>query len=698
MKDPSNQSGWGAHGGRGFISIWLFSSAFLGFVMGLFEAALLWTKPRVYPLLVPDVGWVIWFLAPLVDTLFFALVGLGLGLLARRFHYTVVFAALEAALGSTFAFFIVEFFHLEIGLHSFSFKAGVLWHVTMLGLSVGVFLIVLGATWSRFSMFTEALQALLKRPLRWGFVAAMVVMLAGVGVFARWPKLSGPAAPPTAPPPAGAPNIIFITLDTVRADHLSSYGYSRPTTPNLDRFARTGVLFENAIAASSWTLASHASMFTSFLPQQHGADFAVPLAAGTSTLAAILRSRGYATGGFVANHLYLERGWGIARGFSTYDDYTWSVGKNLSETLVGNAIVQPLYQTLWSYDWMERRNAADINAQVERWLRAPPARPYFLFINYLDAHEPYLTTASYNDRFGRLSPSLARKLHLFAHNPKPLEEFSPGQRKALVDGYDNCLAYLDDRVGKLLKFLRRTPKWRNTVVVITSDHGEEFGEHGAYTHGYDLYQETLHVPLIIAGPGIPKGLRVSRLVATRQLFSTVLNLAGDRRSPFSDTSLARFWNPNFKPGKFDDAVVSELVSDWPGEEGSMISLTTPQWQYLTRADGREELYRWRSDPAEKDNLATVSLTQPMLHKLRSHLIGLVGDATGPWRGMQYLQALDTVKGPARLSLLHPRSLQQDTKENPFPIGIAQEFFKPAESTPTRLSRSERDLMRSLPYQ
>ncbi|HUZ46956.1 MAG TPA: sulfatase [Terriglobia bacterium] len=686
-------------GSAGLVYRWVVISAFMGLLIGIFEAWMLWTRPRVIPLLTPDVGYVVWFLAPLIDMAFFALAGLALGWLASRTRGKELFAAVEAALAVTFVTLMVVWFHIEIGPRPLSFTGDVLVPSLIFTPAFLVSLLMFAAVWPWLEALGERRLAPLIRPMGWGLGSAAVVGLAGITVFVLWPPISGPAAPPTVPPPRGAPNIVFITLDTVRADHLSAYGYPRPTTPNLDRFARTGVLFENAIAPISWTLASHASMFTGLLPQQHGADLAVPLAPSPWTLAEILRSRGYETAAFIANFCYLDKGWGIAQGFSSYDDLSTDIEHNLAQTFLGSTAVQMAYQTLWSYNWFDRRSAKSVNAGVFRWYRHRTRRPFFAFINYLDAHDPYITTSAYNSRFGTVSMNLMRRVHSAEQRKLPKGEFNPRERSQLIDGYDNCLAYLDDQVGELLGFFRRSPDWQNTIVIITSDHGEGFGEHGDYMHGFDLYRALVHVPLIIAGPGIPQGLRIGHVVGTRQLFSTVLDLAGHGHTPFSRTSLARFWNPTFKPTPFDDAVVSELVpvGDMTGQH-AMSSLTTQQWEYIEHRDGKQELYNWATDPKEQDNLAASPQDQATLESLHTRLIDLVSNATGPWRGMEYLQALDGVQGPSRLSLLFPQPLQPGNAENKFRIGFAQSYFKPQESAPVRPTRSERDVIQSLPYQ
>jgi len=697
MKRQGNQS-LGTEGRRvGVVSRFLFISALVGLLIGLVEASLLWTTPRIIPLLVRDVGYVIWFLAPLVDMIFFGLLGLLLGWLAVRTTRLEVFVAMQAGVVLTFVTLMLTWFHLDVGLLPFQFeRAG--YPLAILGLTVGLSFLIVDKVYGPLTARLGRTNICIKPVAWWGLAAVTVISLAGIGVFVARPSFSG-TAPQAAVPPSRAPNIILITLDTVRAGHVSSYGYARHTTPNLDRFARTGVLFENAIAPTSWTLASHASMFTGLLPQQHGSDWAVPLSSSPWTLAEVLRSRGYRTAGFTANLLYLQKGWGIAQGFEHYEDDSVSVRHNLAETLLGTGVIQPAYQSFDRFDYFDRENAQQLNGRIFHWFRRGPQRPFFVFINYFDAHEPYLTPAPYDRRFGHPSMDLMRRFATVVNRTTGVETLSPADRQLLIAGYDNCLAYLDHQVESLLNLLRQSPEWQNTIVIITSDHGEEFGRHGTYGHGRDLYREALHVPLIIAGPGVPQGVRVSQLVGIRQLFSTVLDLVGAGKTPFSRTSLARFWNPGFKPTPLDDAVVSELVplTDLDAQR-AMISLTTPEWQYIEHRDGRQELYRWTTDPNEQDNLAAAPGEQATLESLHSSLIGLVSDAIGPWRRPDYLRALGSAAGSSRLNLLFPRPFQPGAADNPFRIGMAQTYFKSQESTPTRPSPAERDLMKSLPYQ
>jgi arylsulfatase A-like enzyme len=691
---------------RKIISRFVVISAFAGLLLGVFEAALLRSSPRVEFLLVPDIGFVEWFLAPLVDMASFGLLGLALGYLAARKpgkNRIAMLAAADVAVVVAFVALRLRWLHTRIVIKEFVFSKDVLLPLAPLAAGFVVALALVYLLWDPVSTLARRSRFRLVHSLSWSLVVAGLVALCGVGYFLWRPFPAPPSANLTGPPSARPqrPNIVFIVLDTVRADHLSSYGYSRPTTPNLDRLARRGVLFENAIAPTSWTLASHASMFTGLLPHQNGADWWLPLPPGPRTLAEALRSSGYQTAGMVANFNYCQKGWGIGRGFGVYRDDSESLRRNLAGTLLGTALIQPAYQSLCRFDYLERQDAGATNQEVFRWLRRPPANPYFLFINYFDTHVPYLTQPPYDHRFGKISNRLVHKLFDALQGPDPPGNLTPADRATLIAAYDNCLAYVDAQVGRLLDDLDKSPQGRNTIVIITSDHGEEFGEQGYYSHGYNLYRQSLHVPLIIAGPGVPKDVRISRLVRIRDLFSTVLDLAeGGKKSPFSRDSLARFWDPQFKPQAFDNFVVSELVPVFnEGGKKTMISLTTPEWQYIYNSDGRQELYRWTADPLDQTNLADSPGAQSALESLHSRLIRLVANSSEPWRdpdylfahsgnGRKFMSELISARKPAHAHL---------ARQSLF-IGASQAYYT-SEELPlsARPAQPDQESLKSLPY-
>ena len=688
---------------REILSRFVAFSSLAGLLLGIFEGALLRNSPRIEFLLVPDIGNVEWFLAPLVDMAWFALWGLVLGWLAARTPgklWMALLAAADVAAVVAFVALRLRWLHTRLVITQFAFNEDVLVPIACFAAGFAVALALVYLLWKPVSTLACRVRLRLVRFVAWGVALAGIVAICGVGYFLLRPLPASANNRAEPAPPRSSPNIVFIVLDTVRADHLSSYGYSRATTPNLDRLARRGVLFENAIAPTSWTLASHASLFTGLLPHQHGADWAAPLPRGPRTLAEILRSSGYATAGIAANFDYCQIGWGIARGFESYDDDSDSLRRNLAGTLLGTALIQPAYQSFSRFDYLERQDAREINEQAFRWFRHRPDRPFFLFINYFDTHVPYLTQPPYTRRFGKISNKVVHKLFNALQGPDPPQGFTASDRASIIDGYDDCLAYLDAQVGRLLDFLDKSPEGRNTIVIVTSDHGEEFGEQGFYSHGYNLYREAVHVPLMISGPGIPQGLRIQHLVRTRDLFSTVLNLAAGGKTPLSRDSLARFWNPQYTPRPFDDFVVSELVPIF-NEAGkqAMISLTTPEWQYIYSSDGRQELYHWTTDPLEQTNLAGSSGEQATLEGLHNQLVQVVADSSLPWRDQNYLFARSGKGSEFLRQVISARNHvpAHPSRQQPS-IGATQALFGPGgPEVPGVPSAPDQESLKSLPY-
>ena len=208
------------------------------------------------------------------------------------------------------------------------------------------------------------------------------------------------------------------------------------------------------------------------------------------------------------------------------------------------------------------------------------------------------------------------------------------------------------------------------------------------------------MPLIIAGPGIPRDVRISHIVRTRDLFSTVLDLAGGGHTPFSRESLARFWNPGFTPQPFDNFVISELVPIF-NETGTkaMISLTTPEWQYIYDSSGRGELYNWPADPLDQKDLAGSPGAQDTIESLHQRLLQLVAASSQPWRDQNYLFVHST---SPRSFLLDVIAERKKNSNSPSPgqmfIGASQAHFAPEESaSPARPAQPDRETLQSLPY-
>jgi len=676
--------------------------ATLGLGVGIWEARVIFFLPLRSTLLASEGSWVIWFLAPLVNLAFFGLVGVGLGWVAGigkapSAQRAAALTALMLGLGTAHMAWALQLAHTWVGTLEAIYDVST--PAAWCGIGAAVSLGLMRLLWGRIG---RVFEPRVSWPLRsWSRVlcAAAIVLFCGIVAFVGVPQGTPAGARAGTLREAIRPNIVLITLDAARADHFSSYGYGRPTTPNLDRLSKQGVLFENALAPSSWTLPSHASMLTGLLPHQHGASAATPVDPGVWTLAEILARNGYTTGGFNGNMLYGEAGWGLGAGFQAYGDYRSSVAYNLSLTVLGRAVLQPTYQKLFRYDLLSQRHASDINQNVFSWLRRlPKSAPFFIFVHYFEVHDPYLPPPPFNRRFGLAPDTLVRRVS-FGRGLQPPRPITREEHEQIVAAYDNALAYCDEQVGQLMQFLARTPQWSNTIVILTSDHGEAFGEHGIYGHGRGLHRELLHVPLIISGPSIPAGMRVSHLVRIREIFPTILDFAIGEIHPFRRTTLRRYWTPGFTPESFDDAVVSELtLGQPPAPEPPSISVVTAKWHMLHDARGRAELYDWQNDPAEKVNLAASAEYQRTVEELYGLLWKLIGDSYRPWHQPEYLFALDR---PGRSFL---RAMAFDSgrgfsfSRGEPRIGMAQAVFGPDTSHAThRTSPSEEELLRSLPY-
>jgi len=441
--------------------------------------------------------------------------------------------------------------------------------------------------------------------------AASVLVLAGVTWAPLRERIARSRMPESRP---GMPNVLLITLDTLRADHVSAYGYSRTTTPNIDRFAMRGVLFEHAFSNASWTLPSHASMLTGRYPHEHGADWRQPMNARVPMLSEALAARGYATAAFAANTSYVAPEWGLGRGFSRFDIYGASVADDIVRTVFGRRLALNILPRVGYFDIPGRKRATQLNDEFLDWLSGVKQRPFFAFLNFLDVHDPYLTGEPYQFKY---SPTPARgdvinfQFQPDAFRRKPT--LTSAEIQAEIDAYDGCLAYLDAELGRLMSELARRGLDRNTLVVITADHGESFGNHNLFGHGNSAYLEVLHVPLVMVWPDhVPAGFRVSPPVGLDRLPATIAELIDPQSGSgaFPGHSLASMWSAPDSPVTVrPDPVLSEVTHleggtpGYPTSGGSLTSLIAGEWHIVVSTNGGTELYAWPRDAQEQVNLA-----------------------------------------------------------------------------------------------
>jgi len=326
---------------------------------------------------------------------------------------------------------------------------------------------------------------------------------------------------------------------------------------------------------------------------------------------------------------------GLERGFRDYEDYVVSLGQMAADSSLIK-IVATNYRRrrlLENDEHLNRKAAERINDQALRWLAREGGRPFFIFLNYFDAHAPYLPPRPFDTRFGpgrrwgKYSP-----LYHWLWDPSVGDrDLTAEEVREETDAYDGTLAYLDQQVGVLLEELPRRGFLENTLVVITSDHGEEFGEHRVFEHGQSLYLPSLHVPLLVVMPGrVPAGKRIAAAVTLRDLPATAVDLlGGGKESPFPGRSLARYWAGSSDEGQDKEPLVAEVSrTRWqrrwfPASKGDMKSLVHRGMHYIRNGDGVEELYDVARDPWERHDLARSDEGREMLSEFRATLEGMI---------------------------------------------------------------------------
>ncbi len=373
-----------------------------------------------------------------------------------------------------------------------------------------------------------------RRPrLPWAIgVAALTAAIAAPQLHLR--ATTPPEPPRAALPPArpGAPDVVLVVLDTVRAGSVSAYGYERPTSPELDALAREGALFLDATSPSTWSLPSHASLFTGRYPSSHGAHGEHRFLDGRfPTLAEVLAHQGYETFCFTSN-AWISDGLGLTRGFA-WQDGSWRDGRGPG---LGFSFVHRLLDRL---GLQESDKGGDVVvSHFESWARERSAQapPAFAFLNFIEAHFPYHQLPhEYLWRFQERPYAELRSISLdllgqqFGGRGLPAARAGPAAR----DMYDGGIAYSSRLLQRVVDALRARGTLDRTVFVVLADHGEILGEReGFFGHGPSLYQEAVGVPLLVRHPArIPAGVRVTEPVSTVGVFATILELAEIDRLP-----------------------------------------------------------------------------------------------------------------------------------------------------------------------
>ena len=317
------------------------------------------------------------------------------------------------------------------------------------------------------------------------------------------------------------PDIVLVSIDSLRADHLGCYGYAPPTSPNLDRLAAEGVRCEQAVSTTSWTLPAHAALFTGLFDSAHGlVDNGLRLGEGPATLAEILRDAGYQTAGFYGGP-YLHPTYGLDRGFET-----WT---SCMAALPDGASAEAARLESRSANAASHRDVTGPRTleAVKGWLaRADPQRPMLLFVHLWDVHYDYAPPEEYVRLF---DPDYSGSLDAsgLMSNPAVDPRMSPRDFRHLLALYDGEIRFTDEILGRILDAVAARGRMQDTLVAVTADHGEEFFEHGWKGHQRTLHEEVVRVPLLLRFPGrLPAGRVVREQVRLVDLAPTLLALAG----------------------------------------------------------------------------------------------------------------------------------------------------------------------------
>ncbi len=335
---------------------------------------------------------------------------------------------------------------------------------------------------------------------------SFVTVRAAAGMQCMAPRLDVP------------PNIVLIAIDTLRRDHLGCYGYKRPVSPNIDRFAGQGVLFERCYSPANWTLPSFVSMFTGLMPTAHGVpqSRSVILPA-VPTIAEQLKKKGYYCTAIISNPSFVGK-CGLSRGFDVYDDYSIHLGAELGMFAPTSS------QDLGFVNNVVTGENVTQQAILQLTQAGKTGKPFFMFVLYFDPHDNYIPPAPLDRKF---DPEYKGKMdgrRILSMRKKP-----PSDRdmQHLVARYDGEILYTDMQVGKLLKKIDAVSKPENTIVIILSDHGEAFAEHKLLLHSNSVYREEVCVPMIWRWPGVlPQGRKVKSLVLNMDIAKTLAELVG----------------------------------------------------------------------------------------------------------------------------------------------------------------------------
>jgi arylsulfatase A-like enzyme len=497
--------------------------------------------------------------------------------------------------------------------------SGALWKATgMLVFTAGVVLLSLVILRLR-AVFTgdNVLSASSVPTRRYGVtLTAVVVLTVGLSMIPRQAVFVQDGVTADDIPAGDHANVILIVMDTVRADHLSIDGYERDTTPRLRELAAEATNYRNVMAPADMTLPSHASLFTGLYASRHrahldpaaGYGMGRPLSEELSTLAENLAGAGYDTLAVVSNHGYVTSSFGLAQGFRYFDQRSPVLPLAAKGPIYIREGVRNLAVKIFpaaGFGWY--RSAEAINHEVFRLLDSMEdhRRPFFLFINYMDAHWPYVPPPPYEDLYPGRDPSFnVPRYSEMAEQVMGLErEVTSSEREHLVSQYDGEIAYLDHHIGALVAELKRREMYDNTLLIVTSDHGEAMGERNLVGHMVSVYQDQVYVHLLVKYPDQTAPSVVHEAASLVDVMPTVLDVVGlDLPSSLDGRSLVgpESREPRYLISEsFPSSYLLSLHSRFDRIERAVLFNNQ---KLVTSTAGRRETYDLRVDPHERTNL------------------------------------------------------------------------------------------------
>jgi arylsulfatase A-like enzyme len=411
----------------------------------------------------------------------------------------------------------------------------------------------------------------------------------------------------TRPRPPDRPSIVLITLDTTRADRLSVYGYRHRTTPRLEAFASRATLYRHAYANGDMTLSSHGSMFTGLYPTQHGAHLEhsrrSAVAATVPVLGELLRKAGYLNYASIANNVFLDPVYGFARGFDE-----WHLPRPLAVVspdrgtyLLRRGVYKLTLPWLWTGALRQYMPAAEIATAGETLLGELEGEPFFLFLNFMESHRPWVSSGQFRALFPGYEQTFD-ELEMRSLEPAVVagrRTVTAPEMAKMGAAYDGSSAYLDDVVGRLLERFAREPWYEKSLIIVTADHGEHLGEKNKIDHGNGVDAPLTSIPMIVKFPGQTAGREVQSPVSQVDIFSTVAAAAGVvPPGPRAGVDLAAG-----DPGEERSIIIesfpqNNFIRDNPKMDRSERALVKGRWKLIASTTGRRELYDMVSDPTE----------------------------------------------------------------------------------------------------